>query len=235
VQYTVAQDAEATPIRVEVRRGSVVEYQREVRKIRIAIDPHGGHGRLVIDLPRQPELTPRFTPVAEGDFGFRVETLLEGRPVSPEWRWEREAWQLIPLWDAALPDALPVAWRDLTIDRDADRLPGATGQHLVLRNLLSRLPEDAPGRAELAALIADYGQARQLMDAFRTAARASAAAEANLARARRAFEDRTGSEKEGARQQLNAASIEAGRLGTAADNAWTAWRAAAQKVVARGN
>ncbi|TCH99939.1 hypothetical protein EJV46_04570 [Roseococcus sp. SYP-B2431] len=234
VQYSVAQRSEATPIRVELRRGAVLAILRAVHTVAFAIDPRGGRGRFVADLPRRPGETPRFVPAAEGDFGLRVEAMLEGRPANLDWSWEREQQQTIPLWEAALPDPLPPVWRDLNLERDPARLPGGTDRLDALRHILARLPEGAPGRADLAALIADYSQARQLMDAFRTAARAYAAAEANLARARRAFEDRTGSEKENARQQLNAASVEAGRLGTAGDNAWTAWRAAAQKVVARG-
>jgi len=234
VQYSVDQRNEATPIRVEFRRGAVIATLRAVHTVAFAIDPRGGRGRFVADLPRRPGETPRFVPIAEGDFGLRVEAMLEGRPTNIDWSWEREQQQTIPLWEAALPDPLPPVWRDLNLERDSARLPGGTDRLEALRAMLTRLPEGAPGRAELTTLISDYAQARQLMDAFRTAARAYAAAEANLARARRAFEDRTGSEKEGARQQLNAASVEAGRLGTAADQAWTAWRAAAQKVVARG-
>ncbi|MDB5380100.1 MAG: hypothetical protein JWR00_4546, partial [Rubritepida sp.] len=235
VQYTTTQRDESTPLRVEIPRAAVNVTYRNVHTVAFAIDPRGGRGRFVADLPRRPNETPRFTPAAEGDFGLRVETMLEGRPANIDWSWEREFTQAIPLWDGSLPDPLPPVWRDLNLDRDPARLPGGNDRLEVLRNVLTRLPADAPGRAALTSLIADFAQARQLMDAFRTAARAYAAAEANLARTRRAFEDRTGSEKEGARQQLNAASIEAGRLGTAADNAWMAWRAAAQKVVARGN
>jgi hypothetical protein len=235
VQYTLAQRDEATPIRVEFRRGALVAVFHVVHTVALAIDPHNGHGRFVADLPRRAGETPRFTPAAEGDFGLRVETLLEGRPVNLEWNWEREQPQIIQLWEAALVDPLPRTWRDLNLDRDSVRLPGGADRLEELRKILTRLPERAPGRAELTALIADYAQTRQLMDAFRMAAQAYAAAEVNLTRARRAFEDRTGSEREAARQQLNTASIEAGRLGTAADNAWMAWRAAAQKVVARGS
>lgn len=234
VQYTAAQRSESTPVRVEFRRGAVLPVLRHVHTVTYAVDPSGGRGRFVADLPRRAGETPRFTPAAEGDFGLRVETMLEGRPVNLDWSWEREQQQVIPLWEAALPDPLPPIWRDLNLERDPARLPGGTDRLEALRHVLSRLPEGAQGRAELTALIADYAEARQLMDAFRTAARAYAAAEANLARARRAFEDRTGGEKEAARQQLNAASVEAGRLGTAADTAWTTWRTAAQKVVARG-
>jgi hypothetical protein len=235
VQYTTTQRDESTPLGVEIPRAAVNVTYRNVYTIAFAIDPRGGRGRFVADLPRRPNETPRFTPSSEGDFGLRVETMLEGRPVNIDWSWERSFTQAIPLWDSSLPDPLPPVWRDLNLDRDPARLPGGNDRLEVLRTVLSRLPADAPGRAALTSLVADFAQARQLMDTFRTAARAYAAAEASLARARRAFEDRTGGEKEGARQQLNAASIEAGRLGTVADNAWTAWRAAAQKVVARGN
>lgn len=235
VQYTTAQRSESAPLRVELPRGSVNVTYRGVHTISFAIDPRGGRGRFVADLPRRPRETPRFTPTAEGDFGLRVETMLEGRPVNIDWSWEREFAQPIPLWDASLADPLPAGWRELNLERDPARLPGGTDRLEALRGVLARLPADAPGRAALTSLIADFAQARQLMDGFRTAARTYATADAALARARRAFEDRTGSEKEGARQQLNTASLEAGRQGAAADTAWTAWRAAAQKVVARGN
>lgn len=235
VQYTAVERSASSPIRVEFRRGAVVATLRAVHTAAFAIDPRGGRGRFVVDLPRRSGETPRFVPAAEGDFGLRVETMLDGRPQDVEWSWEREQPQTVPLWEAALPDPVPAVWRDMNLERDVVRLPGGTDRLEVLRRLLANLPEGAPGRADLTGLVADYGQARELMDTFRTAARASVAAEANLARARRAVEDRTGSEKESARQQLNAASIEAARLGRAADNAWTAWRAAAQKVVARGS
>nr|WP_314069989.1 hypothetical protein [uncultured Roseococcus sp.] len=234
VQYTTAQRSASTPLRAEFRRGAVVATLRAVHTVAFAIDPRGGRGRFVVDLPRRPGETPRFVPAAEGDFGLRVETMLDGRQQDVEWSWEREQQQVVPLWEPALPDPVPSAWRDMNLERDVIRLPGGTDRLEVLRRLLAGLPEGAPGRADLTALIADYGQARELMDAFRTAARTYIAAEASLERARRALEDRTGSAKEAARQQLNTASIEASRLGTAADGAWTAWRAAAQKVVARG-
>ncbi|MBS7811433.1 hypothetical protein [Roseococcus pinisoli] len=234
VQYTAAQRSASTPLRAEFRRGAVVATLRAVHTVAFAIDPRGGRGRFVVDLPRRPGETPRFVPAAEGDFGLRVETMLDGRQQDVEWSWEREQQQVVPLWEPALPDPVPSAWRDMNLERDVIRLPGGTDRLEVLRRLLAGLPAGAPGRADLTALIADYGQARELMDAFRTAARAYIAAEASLERARRALEDRTGSAKEAARQQLNTASIEASRLGTAADGAWTAWRAAAQKVVARG-
>ncbi|MDB5412054.1 MAG: hypothetical protein JWR10_389 [Rubritepida sp.] len=233
VRYTVAQRSETTPIRVELRRAAVQVSLRSIHTVTFAIDSHGARGRFVADLPIRRGETPRFTPTAEGDFGLRVETVLEGPPVNLDWTWERPQTQQIALWDAALPDPLPPVWRDLNMERDVARLPGGGDRLEALREVLARLPADAPGRADLTALVAEFDTARQLMDSFRTAARAHAAAEATLARARRAIDDRTGAEKEGARAALNAASIAASQAGTAADNAWTAWRTAAQRVVTR--
>jgi hypothetical protein len=197
------------------------------------VDSRGARGLLVVDLPARRGETPRFTPIAEGDFGLRVEVSLDGQPATLVWSWDRMATQTIALWDPALPEPLPAAWREA--ERDLERLPGAAGRLEALRAVLARLPADAPGRDALAALVADFAEARRLMDAFRAAGRAHAAAEAALARARRAVEDRTGPERERARAELNAASLAAERAGAAADAAWLAWRGAAQRVVSRGD
>ena len=188
---------------------------------------------MVLDLPARPGETPRFTPIAEGEFGVRVEAVLEGTPARLDYAWERTQPLQIALWDTALAEPLPPIWRDLNLERDIARLPGGNDRLELLRNILTQLPADAPGRAALAALITDFAGARELMDAFRATARGYATAEAALARARRAFEDRTGPEKENAGAALNAASLAAERAGAVADQAWTAWRAAAQRVVAR--
>ncbi|WP_424812054.1 hypothetical protein [Roseococcus sp. YIM B11640] len=233
VQYTTSQAGETQPLGVALRRATVVVNQRGIHTVSFAVDPRGTRGKFVADLPVRRGETPRFTPIAEGDFGLRVEAMLEGQPTRLDWRWEREFQQAIPLWDASIPEPLPPIWRDLNLERDIARLPGGNDRYEVLRNLLQRLPADAPGRADLDGLLQDMAETRRLMDIFRTAARNAAAAESALARARRAFEDRTGSEKEGARQALNAASLEASRTGAAADQAWTSWRNAAQKVVTR--
>ncbi|MBU8537276.1 DUF4139 domain-containing protein [Falsiroseomonas tokyonensis] len=234
VQYSVAQRGTSVPIAVALRRGAVQVTQQLVHTVTLAVDPGTARGTLVLDLPARRGETPRFTPVAEGDFGQRVEARLEGSPTNLEWAWQRETTQQIPLWDTALAEPLPPAWRDLSLDRDIARLPGGTDRLEALRTLLERLPATAPGRAELAALVEDFGAARRALDTFRTAARAHAADEAALARARRAYEDRTGPEREAARTALNAASLAAGRSGAEADRAWTAWRGLAQRVVTRG-
>ncbi|WP_439597507.1 DUF4139 domain-containing protein [Falsiroseomonas sp.] len=234
VQYSVAQRGSSVPIAVALRRGAVQVTQQLVHTVTLAVDPGGARGTLVLDLPARRGETPRFTPVAEGDFGQRVEARLEGAPTNLEWAWQRETTQQIPLWDAALAEPLPPAWRDLSLDRDMARLPGGTDRLEALRTLLERLPPTAPGRAALATLVEDFGAARRALDTFRTAARAHAADEAALSRARRAFEDRTGPEREAARSALNAASLAAGRSGAEADRAWTAWRGLAERVVTRG-
>ncbi|MDP3417216.1 hypothetical protein [Falsiroseomonas sp.] len=187
-----------------------------------------------MDLPARRGETPRFTPLAEGDFGLRVTAHLPGRATTLSWDWERSQVQTIPLWDAALAEPLPPIWRELSLDRDIARLPGGTDRLSALRDVLAGLPAEAPGRADLAALVEDFAAARGLMDAFRNAARAHAAAEAALARARQAVEDRSGAQREAARGALNTASLTAGRTGAEADRAWAAWRDAAQRVVTRG-
>jgi hypothetical protein len=234
VQYTVAQRSASQPTAVALRRGAVQTTLRVTQSVTFAVDGGSARGRMLLDLPARRGETPRFTPVAEGDFGIRVEARLEGTPATFTWEWERSQMQQIPLWDASLAEPLPPIWRDLALDRDIARLPGGTDRLEALRNLLERLPAEATGRADLAALIADFTTARQAMDRFREAARSHAAAEAALARARRAVEDRTGPEREQARQALNAASLAASRSGAEADRAWTAWRNAAQSVVTRG-
>lgn len=232
VQLGVARDDRTDPTGVTFRRGAVLVAQRAVHRLRLAVDGGEARGTLVLDLPRRARETPQFEPVAEGDFGLRVEVTLAGAAAEHGFEWERRATRTIPLWDPALPEPLPPIWRDLTLDRDTARLPGGTDRLAVLREVLERLPADAPGRTGLEGLVGAYAEALRLMDAFRTAARDHAAAEATLLRARRALEDRTGAEREQARVALNAASLAAERSGRAADAAWTAWRDAAQRVVA---
>jgi hypothetical protein len=224
---------EQAPTRVELRRGAVQVAIRSIHSVRMAVDSRGARGLMVVDLPARRGETPLFTPIAEGDFGLRVEVSLDGQPTTLSWQWERMATQTIALWDPALPEPLPPIWREA--ERDLDRLPGAANRLDALRNLLARLPADAPGRDALAGLVEDFTEARRLMDAFRAASRAYAAAEAALARARRAVEDRTGAERERARSELNAASVVAEQAGATADAAWIAWRNAAQRVVSRGD
>ncbi|WP_245185559.1 DUF4139 domain-containing protein [Falsiroseomonas frigidaquae] len=234
VQYTVARRDAGAPVSVALRRGQVAVTLRQLHTVTLAVDAGTTRGRMVVDLPARRGETPRFTPLAEGDFGLRVAAHLPGRPTTLEWEWERSQAQTIPLWDAALAEPLPPVWRELALDRDIARLPGGTDRLQALRGVLERLPAEAPGRADLAALIEDFAAARQLMDGFRSAARAHAAAEAALGRARQAVEDRSGAAREQARVALNAASVAAGRTGAEADRAWAAWREAAQRVVTRG-
>ncbi|MBB3897463.1 DUF4139 domain-containing protein [Roseococcus suduntuyensis] len=232
VQLSTARDDRTEPTGVTFRRGAVLVAQRAVHRLRLAVDGGAQRGTLMLDLPARRGETPQFQPVAEGDFGLRVEVTLAGAAAEHGYEWERRSTRIIPLWDPALPEPLPPIWRDLSLDRDTARLPGGTDRLAALREVLQRLPADATGRAGLEGLIAAYAEALRLMDAFRTAARDHAAAEATLLRARRALEDRTGAEREPARVALNAASVAAERSGRAADAAWTAWRAAAQRVVA---
>jgi hypothetical protein len=234
VQVTRAARDDAAPIAVALRRGQVVATLRLVHTETLAIGGGAAQGTMVVDLPVRRGETPRFAPLAEGDFGLRVETRLAGAPATPSWAWERDQAQTIPLWDAALAEPLPPLWRELSLDRDITRLPGGTDRLQALRTLLERLPAEAPGRADLAGLVAEFAEARARMDQFRSAARAHATAEAALTRARQAVEDRSGAQKEAARTALNAASVAAAQAGAQADQAWTSWREVARRVVARG-
>jgi hypothetical protein len=234
VQYSVARRDRSMPAAIALRRGQVAVTLQLVHTLAMTVDTGTARGRLVVDVPARPGETPRFTPQAEGAFGLRVGTHLRGGPVDLQWEWERSQSQSIPLWDAALAEPLPEAWRDLSPERDLGRLPGGTDRLAALRSLLERLPAAASGRDDLAALVEDLAAARGLMDRFRTAARAHAAAEAALARARQAVEDRSGAAREAARVALNTASLAVTQTGAEADRAWGAWRDAAQKVVARG-
>jgi len=234
VQYTFAERSSSQPREVALQRGRVQVTMAMRHRVLMAVDGGAARGVMVVDLPARPGETPAFRPDAEGDFGLRVEVRLEGASADHEWAWERSRTRTILLWDPALGEPLPPIWRDLSLDRDMQRLPGGSDRLAELREILADLPPDAPGRAELDALLDDFAEARHLMDAFRTAARAHGAAQAELERARRALEDRTGAGREAARAALNTASIAAERTGRAADAAWAAWREVAQRVVARG-
>lgn len=234
VQYSFAQRSGSQPREVALRRGRVEVTMAMRHRVLMAVEGGDAPGMMVVDLPARPGETPAFPPAAEGDFGLRVEVRLDGAPAQHEWVWERSRTQSFVLWDPALGDPLPPIWRNLSLDRDMERLPGGSDRLAALREILAKLPQDAPGRADLDALLADYAEARRLMDAFRAAARAHGAAQAALERARHALEDRTGAGREAARTALNAASLTAERTGRAADTAWMAWREMAQRVVARG-
>jgi hypothetical protein len=222
------------PRGVRLRRGLVEVEFLVLRESALAVDPQGARGKLVADLPRRDGEAPRFPVAAEGDFGLRHEAALDGAPVTLRFVWERAQVRQTPLWDPALGDPILLRWRDVEVEREARRLPGGPGTLEMLRTLLARLPADAPGRAELAALVGDLGEARRLLDAFRAQRRTHASAEAALERARRAVEDRAGPAREEARRSLNRASIEAEQAGAAADAAWEAWQGAVQRIIARG-
>ncbi|ONG50491.1 hypothetical protein BKE38_18045 [Pseudoroseomonas deserti] len=202
-------------------------HQLKLRFLRIetlsfAVDPRGARGRLLLDLPRRPGSTPRFSIASEGDFGLRHEAVLDGKPTTLRLSYEREMRRDMPLWDQALGDPRLLVWRDIDLERDARRLPGGPGTLETLRELQTRMPPEDAGT--LTRLVEQMGKQRELLDAFRAAAIAAQAADAALTRARAAAEDRSGGSRTVARQALNAASAEAERTGTAADRAWTAWQ-----------
>ncbi|WP_419898378.1 hypothetical protein [Roseomonas sp. USHLN139] len=202
-------------------------HQLKLRFLRIdtlsfAVDPRGARGRLLLDLPRRPGSTPRFSIASEGDFGLRHEAVLDGKPTTLRLSYEREMRRDMPLWDQALGDPRLLVWRDIDLERDARRLPGGPGTLETLRELQARMPPEDAGT--LARLVERMGRQRELLDAFRAAAIAAQAADAALVRARAAAEDRSGGSRTAARQALNAASAEAERTGAAADRAWTAWQ-----------
>jgi hypothetical protein len=232
VQLSGATSSAEVPVRIETRRGAVLVGTLRREETALAVDPAGARGVLLVDLPRRPGATPRFPVAAEGEFGLRHEAVLEGAPTTLRLAWEREGRTEIPLWDAGLGDPLLLQWRSLDMERERRRLPGGPGTLETLCGLLERLPADAAGRPRLEQLVAGLAEARRLLDGAATAIRAHAVAEAALARARAAAEDRTGPEREEARRRLNAASLAAERAGGAADAAWEAWQRQVQQVIA---
>lgn len=171
---------------------------------------------------------------AEGDFGLRHEAMLEGRPTTLRFGFAREMRNEYPLWDRGLrPFEALLSWRDLDVEASLSRLPGGPGTLERLRELLGQLPADAEGRAVLESVIAELAAIRVKLDAARSAARAYGVAEAALARARQAVEDRTGPQREAARRQLNEASLAVERAGAEADAAWQDWREAVAALLAR--
>lgn len=226
------------PIGVEFRRGVVVLRIMLRQEAALALDPanaaEAGRGaRMIVDLPRRPGFTPRFPVAAEGDFGLRHEVVLEGGPQTLRFAWEQETRRDLPVWDAGLGDPVLLRWRDIDVEQSLRRLPGGPATLENLRTVLERLPAEAPGRDRLAALADRLAELRGLLDTARNAIRGYRTAEAALARARSAAEDRTGAEREEARRSLNAASVAAERAGAAADAAWDGWARAAQEMLAR--
>ncbi|MFC7692011.1 hypothetical protein ACFQY5_22950 [Paeniroseomonas aquatica] len=233
VQLSAASSSSERPVKAEFRRGVVVVGTLRQEEVALAVDPRGGKGRLVVDLPRRPGATPRFAVAAEGDFGLRHEAMLEGGPQTLRFGFEREGRREAPLFDAGLGDPILLRWRELDLEQNLRRLPGGPDSLETLRGVLEGLPAAAPGRETLAGIVGGMAEARRLLEAAHGAIRSYAAAEAALGRARAAAEDRTGAEREEARRRLNQASLAAERAGGAADAAWEAWQRAVVAVLAR--
>jgi hypothetical protein len=238
VRLSSATSSAERPVGVTTRRGVVMLRAVRREEAALAVDPRaaaaeGRGARIVIDLARRAGFTPRFTVAAEGDFGLRHEAVLEGGATTLRFAWEREFTTDMPIWDAGMGDPILLRWRDLDVDASLRRLPGGPGTLEALRNVLERLPAEAPGRAALAALVERLAELRGQLDAARNAIRAYRTAEAVLSRARSAAEDRSGPEREEARRRLNTASLAAERAGAAADTAWDAWAKAALELLGR--
>ena len=238
VRMSSATSSSDRPIGVETRRGVVLLRVIRREESALAVDPRaaaeaGRGARLVVDQARRPGFAPRFDVAAEGDFGLRHETVLQGGPATLRFAWEREVRTEMPVWDAGLGDPILLRWRELDVEASLRRLPGGPGTFENLRMVLDRLPADAPGRARLAGIVERLAELRGQLDSARNAIRAYRTAEAVLTRARAAAEDRTGPEREEARRRLNAASIAAERAGNATDTAWDGWAKAAQDLLAR--
>lgn len=220
--------------RVAVGRGQVgIEIARQ-EETALAVDPRGARGTLVVDVPKRAGATPRFTIVAQGDFGLRHETALDGSAQTIRLAFERMVQQTVPLWDGGLGEPILLRWQQFDVERNLRRLPGGPGTMERLQEILARVPENTPGRADLAAVVEALRDLRRLLDDARMKARAYRAAEDVLARARQAAEDRTGPELQEARRRLNAASREAEQAGAAADQAWMAWQRAVVALLQRG-
>jgi hypothetical protein len=220
--------------RIALRRGAVgLEVTRQ-EETALAVDPRGARGTLVVDVPQRSGATPRFTIVSQGDFGLRHEVELDGSAQTIRLAFERQIRQEIPLWDAGLGEPILLRWQHFDIEQNLRRLPGGPGTLERLQETLARVPENVPGRADLAAVVEAMRDLRRLLDDARMKARAHRAAEDVLARSRQAAEDRSGTEQQEARRRLNAASREAEQAGAAADQAWDAWQRAVVALMQRG-
>ena len=221
--------------RISLRRGFITLESKRIEETTIAIDPRGASGLMVIDLPRRPGATPRFTVAAEGDFGLRFETQLEAAPKTIRLGFERTESQDIALWDQGLGDPLLLQPAQFDLEASLRRLPGGPGSVERLQGILSRTGADVPGRDVLATTITALQQIRILLDSARLAAREARSADQALARARQAVEDRTGGEQQAARQRLNAASREAEAKGAASSRAFEAWQRAVVALLQQGS
>jgi len=220
--------------RITPRRGFVTIESKRIEETAIAIDPRGARGVMVIDLPRRPGATPRFPVVAEGEFGLRHETQLEAAPKTIRLGFERDQRQDLPLWDQGLGDPALLQAAQFDLEASLRRIPGGPGSVEGLQEILARTGADVPGREALASTITALQQIRVLLDAARLAAREARSADQALARARQAVEDRTGGEQQAARQQLNAASLEAEAKGSASSRAFEAWQRAVIALLQQG-
>lgn len=228
-----AVNSASRPIKVAVQRGRVVLTSLNTDTTSLGIDPRGRRGLVIIDMPRRDGWTPGFAVASQGDFGLRHEAAVDGARATLDLAYTREADQVLPLWDSGLRPIDTLDWRALTAEAELRRLPGARGTLERLREILARLPANAPGRESLVAVIEDMAAVRGLYDAWRNAARTYATANATLDRARQAAEDRTGAARDEARRALNSASVAAERAGTEADTAWATWRRRTEAMLAR--
>ena len=220
--------------RVTLRRGFISLDAKRIEETAIAIDPRGARGVMVIDAPRRPGATPRFTVAAEGEFGLRHEILLETAPKTIRLGYERDQRQDIALWDQGLGDPLLLQPAQFDLEASLRRLPGGPGSVERLQEILDRTGADVPGRDVLASTITALQELRVLLDAARLAAREARSADQALLRARQAVEDRSGGEQQAARQRLNAASREAEAKGAASSRAFEAWQRAVVALLQQG-
>ena len=220
--------------RITLRRGFISLDAKRIEETAIAIDPRGARGVMVIDAPRRPGATPRFTVAAEGEFGLRHEILLETAPKTIRLGYERDQRQDIALWDQGLGDPLLLQPAQFDLEASLRRLPGGPGSVERLQEILDRTGADVPGRDVLASTITALQELRVLLDAARLAAREARSADQALLRARQAVEDRSGGEQQAARQRLNAASREAEAKGAASSRAFEAWQRAVVALLQQG-
>ena len=220
--------------RITLRRGFISLDAKRIEETAIAIDPRGARGVMVIDAPRRPGATPRFTVAAEGEFGLRHEILLEAAPKTIRLGYERDQRQDIALWDQGLGDPLLLQPAQFDLEASLRRLPGGPGSVERLQEILDRTGADVPGRDVLASTITALQELRVLLDAARLAAREARSADQALLRARQAVEDRSGGEQQAARQRLNAASREAEAKGAASSRAFEAWQRAVVALLQQG-
>ncbi|MBR0683351.1 DUF4139 domain-containing protein, partial [Roseomonas eburnea] len=235
VQFSQSSSTTERVTRIALRRGYVSIDLARTEETAIAIDPRGARGMLVIDVPRRSGATPRFPIVSEGDFGLRHEAALDGTTRTIRLPFERAVRQDTPLWDSGLGEPILLRWQQFDIEQNLRRLPGGPGTLERLQDILARTPAEAPGRADLAAVVEAMQDLRRLLDDARMKARAYRSADQALGRARQAAEDRTGPELQEARRRLNAASREADQAGTAADQAWETWQRAVVALLQRGS